>query len=169
MTKKKSKKKKTTIKDIVTSTKFLTIVFILLLILVVFLVIICSIKENNAKTDGFANMNFPILKEETSIEFSINAFTLSQTDEYIFKVTNFKDKKINKKKLDYTVTIENDTNSVISVTVNDVGEDVMVNQKSTVLNDSLKKDEKEAVFYHVKVISNGELDKKDLINIKINS
>ena len=151
------------------SNKLLTIVFFLLLALVILLIVLCVIRNNEYKTDGFANLSFYLNGEESPIEFSINANTLAETDEYIFKITNFKKNKINKEKLDYTVTIENTTNSVISVTVNDVGEDLMINQESTELKDTLKKDKKEAVYYHVKVSSHGELTDKDLINVRISN
>jgi ABC-type Na+ efflux pump permease subunit len=165
--KKKKKKNKFDIKEFLKSTKFLTVVFILLLILVIVLAILCGIKSKEYETGGFANISFSLGEDNKPIEFGINAATLAQTDEYIFKVTNYKGKKINKKKKDYTVIIENNTDCVISVTINDLNDNVMLNQESTELKDTLKAKEKEAVYYHVKVKSFGELEPTDLINIKI--
>ena len=165
--KKKSKNKKFNYKEIISSTKFLSVIFFLLLVLVIVLAVLCSIKNKEEKTNGFANMTFSLIEGDLPILFNVNAYTLAGTDEYIFKVTNFKDKKISKDEINYTVTIENNTNCVISVTVNGLDEDLMTNQKSTELKDTLKKGEKEAVYYHVKVVSAGNKKKKDLINIKI--
>lgn len=165
--KKNTKKKKINIKEIINSTKFLSVIFFLLLILVIVLVVLCSIKSKEEDIKGFANMTFSLVEGETPIKFNVNAYTLAGTDEYIFKVTNFKGNKVSDEEIKYTVTIENNTNSVISVTVNDMNEDLMVNQKSTELKDTLKKGKKEAVYYHVKTVSAGDLGKKDLINIKI--
>lgn len=162
-TKKKSKKKE----NFFTSNKFLTIIFVLLLIVVSILVVLCVKKSKEVEENGFANMNFYLVEDNKPIEFGINALNLSQTDEYIFKVTNFKGKKVNKKEKKYVVTIENTTDCVISVTVNDLDKNVMTNQESTVLTDTLKANKKEAVYFHVKVKSSGKLNDKDLINIRI--
>ena len=163
----KKKKKNRSIKSFFKSTKFLKIIFILLIILVVFLVVLCVIKDKESKDNGFANISFPLVEDSKPIEFGINALTLSQTDEYIFKVVNFKDNKINQKKREYTVTIENKLDCVISVTINDQKENLMINQESTILTDTLKSKEKETVYYHVKVKSSGELGDRDLINVRI--
>lgn len=164
---KKNKNKKKNFKEFFKSTKFLTIIFILLIVLVSILVVLCVIRSDEAKENGFANMRFDLVGDNKPIDFGINALTLSQTDEYIFKVTNFKGNKINKKEKKYTVTIENETDCVISVTVNDLDQDVMTNQESTILTDTLKGKEKEAVYFHVKVKSAGELNDKDLIKVQI--
>ena len=167
MTKKKKKKKKTSIKDFFKSTKFLTIIFILLIILVSILVVLCVIKSKDADTKGFANISLALVEDNKPLDFSINALTLSQTDEYIFKITNYKGNKVNKKEKEYKVIIENNTDCIISVTINDLDENVMKNQESTELIDTLKANKKEAVYYHVKVKSAGDLKDMDLINVRV--
>ena len=167
--KKSKKKKKITFKDIINSTKFLSIVFILLLILVIVLGILCYKKNEELKENGFSNITIPIIKKDDSFEFSINALTLARTDEYIFKVTNVKDDVINEEEIPYTVTIENNNDCVISVSIDDTKKDLMKDQESTILTDKLRKVEKDQVYYHVKVKSYGKLGNKDLINVKINS
>lgn len=166
---KNSKKKKLTIKEVINSTKFLTIVFILLLILVIVLSVMCYKKNEESKKNGFANISIPITELDSSYEFSISAPTLASTDEYIFKVTNTKDDKINSEEIPYKVTIENETDCVITIQVNDNNKDLMQSQKSTILTDKLAKDSEDVVYYHVKVKSYGDLGNKDLINIRINS
>lgn len=165
---KKSTKKENKKESFFKSNNFLKLVFGLLLVLVIVLVILCIIKSKEADNSGFANMSFSIVDDKPA-SFGINALNLSQTDEYIFKVTNYKGDKINKKEKKYNVTIENNTDCVISVTVNDLDDNVMTNQESTLLTDTLKGGEKESVYYHVKVKSAGKLDEKDLILVKIES
>ena len=167
MAKNKTKKKKGSIKDFLKSTKFLAIIFILLLILVSVLVVLCVIRSNESETKGFANISLALVDDNKPMDFSINALTLSQTDEYIFKITNYKGDKVNKKEKEYKVIIENNTDCIISVTINDLEENVMKNQNSTELIDTLKANKKEAVYYHVKVKSSGNLKDMDLINVRV--
>ena len=165
--KKKSKKKKT-FKDIMNSTKTLLIIFSLLLVLVIFLVVLCVIKNKEADENLYANMVIPVYELNTNYEFSINAKTLSEVDEYVFKITNYKQEEINKEEIPYKIEIKNETNSIIKVTKDNSKKNLMKKQKQTVLKEiTLKKDEKDNIYYHVKINKNGELKKDDLIYIKI--
>ena len=167
MTNQKKNNKKKKEESFFKSTKFLLIIFILLFILVSVLGVLCVIKNKEAKIKAFSNINFALVDDNEPISFGINALTLAQTDEYIFKVTNYKGKKVNKKKREYKVIIENKNDCIISVTVNDLEDNVMTDQESTELTDTLKAKEKEAVYYHVKVKEAGDLDSQDLIRIRI--
>lgn len=164
----KKKTKKKTFKDIINSTKTLTILFVLLLILVIFLTVLCVIKNKEADENEFANMVIPVYELNTDYEFSINAKTLSEVDEYVFKIVNYKKDEINKEELPFQVEINNDTNSIIKVTKDNGKKDLMKQQKQTVLKkEILKKDEKDSVYYHIKITKNNELNRKDLIYVKI--
>ncbi len=162
------KKKKKTFKDIMNSTKTLTIIFLLLLVLVIFLIVLCVIKNKEADENKFANMVIPVYELNTDYEFSINAKTLSETNEYVFKITNYKKDEINKEEIPFKIEIKNDTNSTIKVTKDDSKKNLMKKQKLTTLKEEkLKKEEKENIYYHVKVIKNNGLTRDDLIYIKI--
>lgn len=164
---KKQKSKKTS-KDLLNSVKNLTIVFILLLILVIFLFILCVIKYKESKENEFANMVIPVYELNTDYEFNINAKTLSEVNEYVFKITNYKKGKINTKKIPYKIEIKNDTNSKIKVTKNDSNKNLMTNKKETIIDqNTLKIDKKENIYYHIKITKSANLTAKDLIYIKI--
>ena len=162
------KKKKKNVQDLLNSVKTLTIIFSLLLVLVIFLLIVCVIKYKESKENAFANMVIPIYETNTDYEFSINAKTLSEVDEYTFKITNYKKNDINKEEIPYKIEIKNDTNSIIKVTKDDSIKDLMKNQKETIIaENTLKKDKKQNIYYHIRITKSKDLTSKDLIYIKI--
>lgn len=163
----KKKNKKAT-EDLLNSTKRLMIVFILLLILVMFLFVLCVIKYKESKENEFANMIIPVYELNTNYEFSINAKILSEVDEYTFKIVNYKKKEINKEEIPYKIEIKNNTKSTIKVTKNDDKKDLMNNEKETIIDEvTLKKEEKENIYYHIKITKSKDLTKDDLIYVKI--
>ena len=165
--KKKTKKKKTS-EDLLNSTKKLTIVFVALLVLVILLFIVCVIKYKESKENEFANMEIPIYELNTDYEFNINAKVLSEVDEYVLKIVNYKKGEINKKEIPYKIEITNDTNSIIEVTKDDSKKDLMKDQKETILDEiTLKKGKKQSIYYHIKITKFKDLTKNDLIYIKI--
>lgn len=164
----KSNKKKTSFKEFVTSTKFLMGVFIALLILVIILGILCFKKSEEVKKNKPSNMNVHVKKVGTSSSFDINAAALASTTEYIFRITNY-DNKINTDEIKYTLTIVNDNDCEIEVTKNDDKNNLIINQKETKIEGTLSNKKKEDVYYHVKIVSKGKIDSRDLINVKIDS
>lgn len=164
----KKKTKKKNIQDLLNSVKTLTIVFILLLILVISLLVLCVIKYKESKENAFANMVIPVYETDTNYEFNINAKILSEVEEYTFKIVNYRKKELNKEELPYKIEIKNDTNSVIKVTKNDSKQDLMKDQKETIIDENtLKTDKKENIYYHIKITKSNDLTKDDLIYIKI--
>ena len=164
----KKKQKKKNVQDLLKSVKTLTVVFILLLILVIFLLVLCVIKYKESKSNAYANMVIPVYEVNTDYEFSINAKILSEVDEYVFKIVNYKNKEINKEEIPYKIEVKNDTNSIIKVTKDDSKKDLMKNQKETIIDENtLKKDTKESIYYHVKITKIKDISKDDLIYIKI--
>lgn len=162
------KKKKKTAQDLLNSVKTLTIVFILLLVLVIFLFVLCAIKYKESKENEFANMVIPIYEVNTDYEFSINAKVLSEIDNYTFKIVNYKKNKINAEEMSYKIEIKNNTNSIIKVTKNDSNKDLMKEQEESIIDENtLKKDTKDNIYYHVKITKTKDISKDDLIYIKI--
>ena len=148
--------------------KGLKITFCGLLVLVVGLLIACIIMNNEAENNKYANMTIPVYEEDSNYEFSINAKTLSETDEYIFKVVNYKGKSINKKKIKYRIEINNETDSKIEVTMNNDKTNLMKDEKSTILEEKeLSNKTKENVYYYIRIKSYNKLNKDDLIYVKI--
>ena len=163
---KKSKKKN--VQDLLKSVKTLTIVFALLLILVIFLLVLCIVKYKESKKNEFANMVIPVYETNTNYEFNINAKILSEVGEYTFKIVNYKKKDINKEEIPYKIEIKNDTNSTIKVTKNNDNKNLMGNKKEKIIDEvTLNKDEKEDIYYHIKITKSNDITKDDLIYIKI--
>ena len=146
------KKKQKNVQDLLKSVKTLTVVFVLLLVLVIFLLVLCVIKYKESKANEFANMVIPVYETNTNYEFSINAKTLSEVEDYTFKIVNYKKNGINKEEIPYKIEIKNNTNATIKVTKDDSKKDLMKNQKETIIDENtLKKDTKENIYYHVKI------------------
>ena len=165
---KKKKKDKKTIQDLLKSVKTLTIIFILLLILVIFLFVLCVVKYKKSKENEFANMVIPVYELNTNYEFNINAKTLSEVNEYVLKIVNYKNKSINSEEIPYKIIIKNDTKSVLKVTKDDSNKNLMKKQKETVIDEmTLKKEEKQSIYYHIKITKSNDLTRNDLIYVKI--
>jgi hypothetical protein len=172
--KKKTKKQKKSflesLKSIVTSTTFLGIVFVLLLGLVIILGIYVHDKKNEEREELHANIMIPINEVETEYEFSISAIDLRKVGKYIFKITNYLKDAINEDEIVYSITIQNPTDSVITLTKEDAKENLMLDQKKTVIeNEILPSLYKKDVYYTVQFAEIGDLKNKDLISIIINS
>lgn len=162
------KKKQKNVQDLLKSVKTLTVVFALLLVLVIFLLVLCVIKYKESKANEFANMVIPVYETNTNYEFSINAKTLSEVEDYTFKIVNYKKNGINKEEIPYKIEIKNNTNATIKVTKDDSKKDLMKNQEETIIDEvTLKKDKKENIYYHIKITKSKDLTKDDLIYIKI--
>lgn len=162
------KKKKKTFKDFINDTKTLTVLFFILLVLVIFLIVLCVIKNNEQDKNQYANMVIPVYELNTKYEFNINAKTLSEVDEYVFKIVNYKKNELNKEEIPFKVEIKNDTSSVIKVTKDASKKDLMKDQKSTILPEiTLSNKEEESVYYHVKIVKSKGLTRDDLIYITI--
>ena len=115
-----NKKKERTLKEYCTSMPVLWTVFILLLILVIVLTVIAYKKDKEEKKNIRANIVIPLLKKDDSFHFNINALALSMSKEYVFKITNYKDDKINDEELKYTIKITNTTSANLKLTKNNI-------------------------------------------------
>ena len=158
------------LKDKINSLLVLKIIFVLLVVLVIVLGIIVYQRSNDENYSVKANIVIPVVTAGDEFDFSINASALAQSNTYVFKVTNYKDKTINSIEIPYQVTIENGTNSVIKVTKNGESKDLMIDQKNTVINgESLGKDKRNYAYYTVKMTSHGDIGSQDIISVKISS
>ena len=156
--KKKGKQKEKTWKDKVreffSSTLFLSIVFIILLIIVIFLMVLVHQKRSNEKQENI----------------SISAVDLKKSNKYTFKVVNYMKDIVSEEDISYTITIQNPTDSVITLMRNDEEKNLMKSQKETILeNETLSSKEEDEVFYYVRFKKVGKLKNSDLITIHIAS
>ena len=148
----------------------LWIVFVFLLGLVVGLGVLIYQKKKTQDVQPVANISIPILKTDSRFSFNINAFNLASSDEYVFRVSNYKGDKL-VENLTYNITIKNPTDSIIKLTKDGSKKDLMIDQANTILdNQKFLSSTKEDVYYHVSIIIKGEkVTEKDLISVIITS
>lgn len=147
---------------------FQLIIFIVLLIVVIVLGVLIFQKSKMESNNETANISIPIIKEDSRFAFNINALNLSQTDEYVFKVVNYRDDDINTEDFTYNITILNPTNTVIEMTKDDDKKNYLSGKKEeTIENEKLGNSLKEEHYYHIKVVKTGKLMEKDLISVII--
>ena len=162
------KKEKFSFQEFCTSYATLWTIFVLLILLIIVLGVMIYQKNEKEKHSAFANMKVSVVKKDDEFSFGISALTLAQTDQYIFKIMNYKKNSINQEEIPYKVIVDNATDSVIKVTKNDSDEDLMKEQSYTVIEEGvLSKDEQEDIYYHVTITSSGKLSSKDVIYVKI--
>ena len=150
----------------------LWILFVLLFGLVVGLSVLVYQKKEKTRDQEVANISIPISKADSHFSFNINALNLSTSnDEYVFRVSNYKNDTVADKDLTYNITIQNPTDVVIKLTKGDSDKDLMVEQASTVLGlQNFSSQEKEDVYYHISVVKKGKkIEAKDLISVIITS
>lgn len=171
VTKKNGKKGKKNQKKFELSTeKVLLSVFIVLLILVIFLAIVVVKKKNEKVNQLTANLVIPVLKIDGEQNLSINVSNLVNEDDYILKVTNYRNDKINEEEIPYTVTVINNSSSEIEVTKDNSDYNYMIDQEAVIIEEQkLRGKKKQDTYYHVKVTKAKDVKDTDKINIKIES
>lgn len=162
-----NKKRKTYTKEEIS----LLVTFIMLFILVIVLLVVATTMKSGKKTQ--ANIVFPILSEKTQSTMSLDLSKLKQDDiqEYVFKVTNFKNKTISKVKIKYSISIENVDSVKLSMYKNDSEEDLIPqNKKQIVLSgNKLPKNKKTEDVYKLIIRATKTPTEDEKITIKINS
>ena len=165
------KKKESSFKDKITSTKSLTIIFICMVVLVLILGGILVYRSINKKPS--ANMFIAIMDKDKRYSFHINAEAL-EDNSYLLKITNYRGDNVLNKDVNYSITISNPNDSILSVkrldNFEEVGKELMMEQDSTKIeNQILKKDEKNEIWYKISFSKIKKKDKKDLISVVIES
>ena len=144
------------------------VIFIVLFIIVIVLGILIFQKSKNESNNEIANISIPIIEKDSRFAFNINALNLSQTDEYVFKIVNYRDDVVNNEDFTYKITIINPTNAVIEMTKDDGKKNYLSGKKEeTIENEKLGNSLKEEHYYHIKVVKTGKLMEKDLISVII--
>lgn len=164
----KKKKKKNSVKDFFQSEKFLLIVFCVLVVIVFILGILATIKYQKEKKEIHANMVIPIKKDSSDFHFSISAKALQEKKKYYFKVTNYQGDDITDSALDYHITIENPTKSIISFVKEGSLKELMLNQEHTeVFGNHFSKEQKKEDLYCVEMVSYDDIKENDFIRVEI--
>lgn len=164
------KESKTTLQKRMGSTPFLWTVFVILLIIVIVLGCIIHQKEYEKNQAFNSNMMIPLFEIETSFTFGIDAKALSKLDsrEYVIKLTNYKDDEIYEEEMTYQLFVENLTDSVISLRKESFKENLIAEQKYTLLDQVMPASkEKKEIYFHIHLDSFKNLQKGDFIHVKI--
>lgn len=168
--KKKSEKNKINNKKILTTENILLVLFILLLFLVIFLGIKVYQKNKSENKKIKANIVIPITKKEQSAVLNVDLNELAKQEEYVFKITNYRNEELIKENISYKITIHNDTDTILELRRNNINNNLITNQRETTI-DSLKlyNQEKEDIYYHLRIIKKGNIKEKDVVVINVNS
>lgn len=150
--------------------KYMYIVFILLIAIVVFLGVKVYQKKQTKKEET-ANIVVPLLKKGLSYDMSIDLGKLKNEDEYSIKISNFRQKNVNKEEIEYKITITNDSKAHIKVTKDMDKTNLVTDQESTRIEGvSLKSNQKDYAIYHFSIDGNKDkIKSKDKIEINIKS
>lgn len=155
-------------KKVFTTENILAAIFGILLIVVIVLSVMVFTKSCENKDKVKANLVVPIFQTESEENIGLILSALANEDEYVLKITNYKDDKVIAEKVNYKLVIENDTDTIIKVTKDKSSKDLMEKQKSTTIdNQELKGNEKEEEYYHFSITKKGKIDSDDKVNIKI--
>jgi len=171
---KKVEKKVTTKKDNkkkrLSSENILLMVFLLLLIVVIVLTIMVFNRRNEFKKEPNANLVIPVFKVGEVNNVSLNITSLVKDGEYILKIANYKNGKINQEEFNYSLTIENESNAIIEVTKDSDAKNLMGNEKAIKVEEQvLSKDKKDEDYYHIRVVSDDGVKDSDKLNIRVES
>ena len=165
---KKVEKKDNKKKNLFSVDNLLKLIFFVLLIVVIVLGVMVVKKNNESGSKVQANIVIPVFEKGSSSSVTINADNLSS--DYIIKVTNYRSDSINKTKLNYSVNVLNGTSSSIKVLKNNSKDNLMVDNKNTIIeNESLRKDIKENVYYYIRISDYSKVKKDEKIVVRIDS
>ena len=166
--KENNKNTRNTKKKVLTTENILKFIFGLLLFVVIVLGIVVVKKSKEEKKIKNANIVIPIIEATQQSIVQINAENLE--DKYIIRVSNYKDNKINKDVLEYSVNIINNTSSDVIVTKNYNNKNLMIDKNNTIIQkEQLKSNVKEDVFYYISVKNKNSIKNKENIIVKVES
>lgn len=147
----------------------LSIIFIILLIFTLILGVKVIKARKNYKEHLKANIVVPVLGTGVNNEISVDISNMKkdETREYVFKVTNTKNKNINKEEVSYNLVFGNLENIDVQVYKNNEKENLLTSDKIEGL--SLKKDETQTDTYKVEIKAKKKIKDKELLKIAIAS
>ena len=157
-------------KKIFTKDNLLLAIFIFLVFLVVFLGVKVAQKYNKEKDIIKANITIPLMKKDDKAVVEIDLNELSKQDEYVFKITNYRNEELITENIPYKITVLNETDTTIELKRDKINNNLITNQKETVI-DSLRlyKDKKEEIYFHVRILKKGNIKPKEVVKIIVES
>ena len=142
----------------------LLIVFIVLLVIVSILGIdILFLEKSKIKDEDKTDIVVPVIEEKENYSFSVDLKDIKKAQKVIYKlkITNYRNKTINKKQLEYTLKILNDDNIDIEIYKD--------NKKiSNDYKDKLNNNKKDSEIYEIIIIPKENL-KSSTIAVNVES
>ena len=172
-TKKEKQQSKKEIKLIPKDTTELLLVTIFLALLV--FTIILGFKAYNLgkekKKEVQANIVVPVLSKSTNNELSIDVGNMAAKEEkeYIFKISNERNGKINQEEIIYSIQFNKDDNIALEVFKNSSDKNLLTNSELKIKDNKLKSQEKQEDTYTVKIKTIAKTKSKQLVTIKVAS
>lgn len=162
--------KKQTNKQKTTTEKILMLIFIVMIIIVIVLAVIAINLKNKAEKEK-TNITIPIIETNSQSEISVDISEMKKGDtkEYIFKITNYKDKEIIDKKISYNIDITPSDKVSLKLYKNDIKSNIITDSDMLVENNELLKNEKNEDEYRMIIDVIETPEETDNITIKITS
>ena len=148
--------------------KALALTLVVLAVLVVILLIIALVQKNRNKDIEKSSITIPVLEENVESRIAINLSELSETKEYVFIVSNYKDKNINKKNLEYDVEITNNDNIRVEIYKNGKIKNAL-DDDCEVEDNKLTKNKKQEDVYKLVIKDTKNIKKDSQLVIEIDS
>lgn len=153
--------------------KILSIVFIIMLLLVIVLLCIAINKKKELAKKQNADIVIPVLEKSTNNTVNIDISNLKEKGlkDYSFRITNYKEKTMNKAVTAYNISFDTNENDVtLKLYKNGSEEDLFKDKTSYEIKSlSLKSKEKQEDVYTVIIKANKEIKNKQSIKVKITS
>ncbi len=172
MSKKKINKKTKAKPKKTEAEKILLISFIALLIIVIILAFVAVNKKKEYDKKQSADIVIPIIEKGVNSTFNVDISNLKEDalKSYSFRITNYKEKKINSKKIDYKIsinTLENDVELKLYKNKND--KNLLANLEEYEITANLPKEKKQETVYTIIIKANKKIEKNKSIEIKLAS
>lgn len=153
--------------------KILSVIFIMMLILVIALLCVAINKKKELAKKQNADIVIPIMEKNTNNTINIDISNLKEKalKDYSFRITNYKEKKINTAAITYTVSFDTNENDVLLKLYKNGSEEDLFKDKSTYEIKKLKLESnvKQEDVYTVIIKANKEIKDKRSIKVKITS
>lgn len=165
-----SNKKTKVIPEKTGNEKILLVSFVALLILVIILAFVAVNKKKEYDKKQSADIIMPIIEKGVNNTFNVDISNLKEKGlkSYSFRITNYKDKKINSKQIEYKISINTLENDVeLKLYKNKDDKNLLANSNKYEITAKLPKDKKQEDVYTLIIKANKEIEKNQTIEVKV--
>ena len=144
--------------------------FGILVVLVIVLTVV-ALNMKNLTEEEKANIVIPVLEVGTESEISVDISDMKKGEkkEYIFKVSNYKNKEVIEETLQYDIGITPSEHAKIKLYKNGSNTNLYDENDLLIEDNKLPKSKKTEDEYHMIIETTSTPESKDVITVKINS